>query len=82
MGVPVARHIAPDAEGYVYRAIVDYEYAHREDGKVFTEVFGPYTNVGTARSQITRETTGRMAQWRKNPRGCVERARIVWEEVK
>ena len=78
----MARHISSDDEGFVYRAVVEYEHANSTSDRRFTMTYGPYTNVGTARAQITRETTGRRGQWIKNVEARVQRATIEWEDVK
>lgn len=72
----MARHIAPDEEGFVYRAVVTYEFSN---GKEHESNFGPYTKIGAARAMVTRETTGR---WGRGTKARVQRAAIEWEDVK
>lgn len=72
----MARHIGADHNGFVYRAVVDEKSGEHE----FTYTYGPYTNAGTAKSQITRETRWGRSRGRQ-VEGRVQRARIEWEDM-
>lgn len=68
----MARNIASDDDGFLYRAVVN-------DGQ-WTYHYGPYTNAGTAKSQLTREVNWGKRRGRETT-GKIQRTRFEWEDM-
>ncbi len=92
----MARHIAADGLELFRAVVTETRTREGEEPKSFTAFYGPYNNIGTAKSMVTREqreasyTNNRNAAYARRTgtaatvvtvSGRVEKANVSWEPV-